>query len=90
MPQKSETVSDLIEEIRNKLGEAAYGLHCFIDKWQHLQLGHFKRNRKSCEVLIEQDYAEAYSMVTNHSAMSTYWSDKTLQIKDRREPSMIP
>ena len=49
--------SDLIEELRNKLGDAAYGLHSFIHKWQHLQLGHVKRNRKSYEELIEQDYS---------------------------------
>ena len=55
-------------------------MHCFVQSWQHLQLDNLKGNRKPHEVLIEQDFAEAYVMNTKNSAMSTYWSDQTLNI----------
>ena len=37
-------------------------------------------DRKANELLIEQDFAEAYTMICNNSVMSQYWSDEGLQI----------
>lgn len=45
---------------------------------------HFKKVssiiRKTGELLIEQDFAEAYTMVTSDSCMSNYCTDKPLNI----------
>ena len=56
LESKDTTVGDLIKEIGLKLGVASYGLHCFTQRWQHLQLEHLKKNRAASEILVEQDF----------------------------------
>ena len=41
------TVDDLIKEINNTLSDSMYGLHCFIHRWQHIQLKNLQENRLS-------------------------------------------
>ena len=73
-------MADLLIAIKEKLNDPSYGVHCFCQKWQHLQLEHLKVNRRVDETLLEQDFAEAYTMSINFSAQSTYWSDQTVEI----------
>ena len=76
---EEKTVGDLIEAIRISLKPLTHGVHCFTQKWLHWQLDILKRNRKAHEILVKQYFAESYTIVTN-SAMSTYWTEKTLNI----------
>lgn len=70
-------------ELKGALGND-FTLHCFRAQWQQLQLEHVKQEIIHCPesscVLLEQDFAEGYTLVVNDAAQSTYWSDKVLNI----------
>lgn len=39
------TVGELFDEVKETLMSPEYSLHCFIQKWQHIQLKNLQENR---------------------------------------------